>query len=171
MPSDSQSPGAALQRAQALAAANQHAEAAAEFARLAGVAENDRNQRRAGNTHALAALAYASAGDGINALEHARGAFKHFVQMELYSRAPAFYQTMVKRLEARKLTRALDTLRAELSAKMVIFQNEARKEALPRTQLPAACPGCSLPMRPDEVDWISSARAECDYCGTVVDAV
>ena len=90
--------------------------------------------------------------------------------MELYFRAPAFYQSMVKRLEAKKLTRALDTLRAEQSATMVIFQNEARKEALPRTQLPAACPGCSLPMRADEVDWISSARAECDYCGTVVDA-
>ncbi len=167
---DSPSPGAALQRAQTLTAAGQHAEAAAEFARLADVAEKDRNQRRAGNTHALAALAYANAGDGANALEQARGALKHFIQMELYFRAPAFYQSIVKRLEAKRLTRALDTLRAEQSAKMVIFQTEARKESLPRTQLPATCPGCGLPMRPDEVDWISSARAECDYCGIVVDA-
>lgn len=170
MSADPQSPGPALQRAQALTLAGQHAEAAAELARLADVAEKDRNQRRAGNTHALAALAYANAGDGAGALEHARGALKHFIQMELYFRAPAFYQNIVKRLEAKKLTRALDALRAEQSAKMVIFQNESRKESLPRTQLPATCPGCSLPMRPDEVDWISSARAECDYCGAVVDA-
>lgn len=169
MAPDTKTP-AALLRGHKLAASGNHAEAGAAYAKLAAQSEKDMNQRRAGNIHTLASLAYVEAADDLKALDHARKALKHFITLELYFRAPSFYMTLLKRAEAKKLTRLIDTMRTEFSSKMVIYTGESRKETLPRSQLPATCPGCALPMRPDEVDWISPARAECDYCGTVVDA-
>ncbi|HEY5984400.1 MAG TPA: hypothetical protein VIU38_13100 [Anaerolineales bacterium] len=37
-----------------------------------------------------------------------------------------------------------------------------------RLQLPTHCPGCGAPLRPDEVEWLDEATAECEYCGTPV---
>jgi len=42
--------------------------------------------------------------------------------------------------------------------------------ALRRPSLPTHCPGCGAPVRPDEVDWLDDATAECEYCGSPVRA-
>lgn len=34
--------------------------------------------------------------------------------------------------------------------------------------LPTHCPGCGAPVRPDEVEWLDDATAQCAYCGTPV---
>jgi hypothetical protein len=36
--------------------------------------------------------------------------------------------------------------------------------------LPTHCPGCAAPIRPDEVEWLDDATAQCAYCGTPVRA-
>lgn len=164
-------PAAALRSAAALAAEGRHAEAAQTFAALAVDAERARNRRRAANTHAAAALEFGAAGDAAAALAHARSALNEFIALRLYHRAPTFYQAVGRVAETRRATRLLDALRMEFSAQVVVFTAESRKESLPASTLPATCPGCGLPMRPDLVDWITDERAECDFCGTVMDAV
>lgn len=34
--------------------------------------------------------------------------------------------------------------------------------------LPAHCPGCGAPLRPDEVEWQDDVTAVCEYCGSPV---
>lgn len=38
-----------------------------------------------------------------------------------------------------------------------------------RESLPAECPECDAPLRYNEVKWVGPRRAECPYCGNVVD--
>ncbi|MCX6019344.1 MAG: hypothetical protein NTZ50_12745 [Chloroflexi bacterium] len=170
MPLPKQSLADALRHTSALSKDGQFAAAAAEYAALAAEAEKVRNRRRAANTHALAALDFATAREPNAAMQHARAAFKEFFDLRLYQRAPTFYLSLLRIADERKLIRLVDALRTEFSAQIVIYTAEARKESFPETKLPATCPGCGLAMRPELVDWISDARAECDFCGTVMDA-
>ncbi len=116
-------------------------------------------------------MAYVRAGQGPEALRSAVSALQTLRELDLYHRAVGFYGAIAQALEARKLVRALDALRSEFSQHVVVLTGEMRKYPLPSRKLPTYCPGCELPMRTDAVDWITPARAECDYCGTVVDAV
>ena len=34
--------------------------------------------------------------------------------------------------------------------------------------LPAHCPSCGAPLRPDEVEWLDQVTVECGYCGSPV---
>jgi hypothetical protein len=116
-------------------------------------------------------MAFVRAGNGAEALKSAAKSLQTLRDLDLYHRAVGFYTTLTQAIEARRLVRALDALRAEFSHQAVILTREMRKYPLPLRKLPTYCPGCELPMRTDAVDWITPARAECDYCGTVVDAV
>jgi hypothetical protein len=44
-------------------------------------------------------------------------------------------------------------------------------ELIPRGTLPAKCPSCGGPVKPDEVNWVGHSSAECPYCGTVIKTV
>lgn len=169
MSTPTRSPADALRHASARATSDP-ATAAAEFAALAAEAERARNRRRAANTHALAALAYVVARDPNSAFAHARPALEEFFDLRLYHRAPAFYQELLKTAEAQKLIKLADALRMKFSSRIVVFTAESRKESMPGTTLPSACPGCGIAMNAAVVDWITDARAECDFCGTVMDA-
>jgi hypothetical protein len=46
---------------------------------------------------------------------------------------------------------------------MFSIQNSAKKPLLP-----THCPACGAPLRPDEVEWLDEATAECGYCGSPV---
>ena len=39
-----------------------------------------------------------------------------------------------------------------------------------RPVLPTHCPSCGAGLRPDEVEWLDDATAECAYCGSPVRA-
>jgi CRISPR/Cas system-associated endoribonuclease Cas2 len=145
-------------------------EAGAIYAKLATQAAKDQLPRRAANLHARAALAYVDAGQEADVLAQSRAALALLAERELGWRAQSVYTGVTRALDAKKLTRALDRLRGDYSQKIIVLAGEARKDPLPVSRLPATCPGCGLVVRADEVDWISAARAECDYCGTVMDA-
>jgi hypothetical protein len=149
-------------------ASSQSADSGAAFARLA--AGQVSHKRRAANLLAQAATSYAHAGNESLALNNGRLALRVFGELEMTWRARAFYDGFVKLLTGLKLSKALDAVRSEYSQKIVIWSDMAQRDPLPSSRLPAACPSCTLPMRADEVDWISKTRAECDYCGIVVDA-
>ena len=36
--------------------------------------------------------------------------------------------------------------------------------------LPARCPNCSAPLRPDEARWYNDTQAQCPFCGCTVEA-
>jgi hypothetical protein len=146
-----------------------HAGAAMAFVKLGGGVESV-SRRRAANLYAQAALSFAQAGRSTELILCARKALQMFGDLDLYTRATSFYSGLLKQLEAATSTKTLDAYRTEFSHKAVIMQGEAKKENLPTHALPAVCPACTLPMRFDEVDWISATRAECDYCGIVVNA-
>jgi hypothetical protein len=37
-----------------------------------------------------------------------------------------------------------------------------------RPHLPTHCPSCGAAVRPDEVEWLDEATAECAYCGSPI---
>jgi hypothetical protein len=162
----------ALAKAIALAfkqrAGSESAESGAAFAKLA--AGQLSHKRRVANLLAQAATSYAHAGNETLALNNGRLALRVFGELEMTWRARAFYDGFIKLLAGLKLSKALDAIRSEYSQKIVIWSDMAQRDPLPKSRLPAFCPSCTLPMRGDEVDWISATRAECDYCGIVVDA-
>jgi proline racemase len=169
MPTAQETLAKAIQAAVVDRKAGKHADAAIVFVKLADAAQRV-SRRRTANLCAQAAMSYAQAGQGADANLCARKALGLFTELDLYTRAFTFYMAFAKLLETSKQNKALDALRTEFSGRAVVMQGEARKEGLRTGALPAVCPACTLPMRFDEVDWISATRAECDYCGIVVDA-
>jgi hypothetical protein len=47
-------------------------------------------------------------------------------------------------------------------------ENLAGPAQAKRLPLPTHCPGCGAPVRPDEVEWLDDATAECAFCGSPV---
>lgn len=45
---------------------------------------------------------------------------------------------------------------------------EAQSVPVKRPSLPTHCPSCGAALRPDEVEWLDDATAECAYCGSPV---
>jgi hypothetical protein len=45
---------------------------------------------------------------------------------------------------------------------------ETQRAPAQRPPLPTRCPSCGAVMRPDEVEWMDDATAECGYCGSPV---
>jgi hypothetical protein len=160
-----------VQKAGERVADGEVAEGAMDFAALADEAEAALLRRRSANLRVQAAMAFVRAGNGDDAFNTARKALQTLRELDLYHRAVGFYTTLTQAVESRKLMKTLDSLRTGFSHDAVILTGEMRKYPLPARKLPTYCPGCELPMRTDAVDWITPARAECDYCGTVVDAV
>lgn len=44
------------------------------------------------------------------------------------------------------------------------------RQASVAAQLPARCPTCGGPLKPDEVDWVGPGTAECPFCGGMIKA-
>jgi hypothetical protein len=40
--------------------------------------------------------------------------------------------------------------------------------AASQRSLPAQCPSCGAPVRPNDVKWVGADRVECAYCGTII---
>ena len=47
--------------------------------------------------------------------------------------------------------------------------NSHHERRFVRESLPAECPECNAPLKYNEVKWVGPRRAECPYCGNVVD--
>jgi len=80
-------------------------------------------------------------------------------------RAHTLLAGMLRVLEQGHYYEQAVTLRAEGSALL-----GARRQAssLPQALLPTNCPSCGARLQADEVAWIDARRAECAYCGTVI---
>jgi hypothetical protein len=92
-------------------------------------------------------------------------------------------ELLARRGHLQRFHQALDRIQAELHAQNLEKESAdlgfwARKLAPPlpsfevqktvRPSLPAHCPACGAAVRPDEVEWLDDATAECAYCGNPV---
>ncbi|MEP0804464.1 MAG: hypothetical protein HRF47_03180 [Chloroflexota bacterium] len=50
----------------------------------------------------------------------------------------------------------------------VLPAGSSAEKSAARPTLPTHCPSCGAPLRPDEIEWLDEATAECGYCGSPV---
>jgi hypothetical protein len=147
------------------------AEAAAIFAELADAAER-RSIPRAPQLHLQAGRAWLHAGfpdQAVHAIRHALRQMQAYGQdHRLRAVLPAITEAMRTR-NMKAEAQALEVEFADQLQAVSAFQEEdpARRE---RLHLPPKCPYCGGIIHPAEVDWIGEAAAQCDYCGSVVEA-
>jgi hypothetical protein len=81
------------------------------------------------------------------------------------ARAQSLLARMLQALERRNYYEQAVELRAEGTA---LLGAQKRESHTPHAALPAKCPSCNAPLRPDQVEWIDAQSAECAYCGSVI---
>jgi hypothetical protein len=158
-----------LSQANQLIATGHPGEAAQLFANLAQEMEASNHPRRAANMHAQAAHTYADDQDEPNALIQARRALTLFLQYEMVERTPRFYANIERKLRARNMSKAADTLQVEFGKQVGSLPQPPAQPQVPGQQrLPSTCSQCGAPVRGDEVEWINQYSAECIYCGSII---
>lgn len=78
---------------------------------------------------------------------------------------------VINELNALKLTTEsaeVETWLMNISSPMPAMEDEPAPAKRPI--LPTYCPSCGAALRPDEVEWLDEAIAECAYCGSSVRA-
>lgn len=156
-----------LTQAEQFQQAGQPAQAAALFAQMAEEATAQGHPRQAGNLHAQAAHAWVNAGNGEQALLHARRALAIFTRMGMLQRAEQFKMRFYTHLRERKMLSEATTFEQEAK----VSATALAPMAATRGQLPSTCPQCGAPVRSDNVDWIDAQSAECDFCGAVIHTI
>lgn len=159
-----------LQRANELMAAGDYPGAATAFEHLARAAEGRGGPRapifhlQAGRAHVLANQTTAS----MQSFKHASDLFAQRGQF------PQLHQTgarIVSELAERGLTKEAAEVDAWVKALLPPKSTYAfTPPEMPakRPILPTHCPACGAPVRPDEVEWLDDATAECVFCGSPV---
>jgi hypothetical protein len=59
-----------------------------------------------------------------------------------------------------------ESLRSELELELRDLDTLTAEVAPAASHLPGRCPQCGGPVQADEVEWIASTQALCDYCGS-----
>jgi hypothetical protein len=158
-----------LSQANQLIAQGHPGEAAQLFANLAQQMEATNHPRRAANLHAQAAHAYADNEDEANALSQARRALTLFLQYQMVERSPRFYANIERKMHARNMSKAADTLQAEFGKQVGSLPQPPAQPQVPGQQrLPPTCAQCGAPVRGDEIEWINQYSAQCIYCGSII---
>lgn len=168
-------PRQVLQRANVLMVGGQPREAAALYDELAQIAEAHTMPRRAALLHIQAARAWLAAGDGQAAIERAKRGFGAFIALGQGARVARLLPEVTARLRQRGYAQAADALERDLQAQLAHAGIDPASVApagagVQQGVLPASCPHCGAPLRPDEVEWVDAASAECPYCGMIVKA-
>ncbi len=160
-----------LRRANQALSAGNYAEAANAYEQLARAADARGGPRapffyiQAGRCKVLAS----QAADGISDLERGLGLFamrgREFKAVHVGRRIIGELNGRGLKNEAQQITDYLKELVTGF-AEAVAASDKA--PASQRPGLPAHCPGCGAPLRPDEVDWLDEFTAVCEYCGSPV---
>ncbi len=160
-----------LRRANQMLSAGNYAEAASTYEQLARAAEARGGPRaplfyiQAGRSHILAG----HIADGLEYLERGLGLFAMRGQQV---RAANVGRRIIAELDGRGLKTEAKQIGGYLEELVPGLDEEiATSGAAPfsqRRSLPAHCPGCGAPLRPDEVEWLEGGTAACAYCGSPV---
>jgi len=157
-----------LRRANQMLSAGNHAEASSAYEQLARAAEARGGPRapffyiQAGRARMLSG----HAADGVELLERGLGLFAmRGQQLKAANVGPRLVLELSARgytAEAQQVSDYLDELIPGFAAP------STEKKASRRPALPAHCPACGAPLRPDEVEWVDDSAAVCEYCGSPV---
>lgn len=178
-------PGGPLQllnHAQRLFEEGRYQEAAPIFERLAEGAAERGMWSRAGDLALQTARCYLEAGQVDLALQRGKQALQLYGRGGLIGKVQAVLPRMVQALEDRGYHAQAQALRAEVEARLEDLPPERRaappglggrwpvfqRPGMAPRELPAQCPSCGAPVRPDEVTWLDQTSAECPYCGSVL---
>jgi hypothetical protein len=143
-------------------------EAASALEQLARAAEA-RGGPRAPLFHIQAGRARIMAGQPAPAMESLERGLGLFAVRGQSAKLGNFGARLVADLHQRGLVEEAGWLTDYLRELSPGFQAPAPLTASPKQPLlPTHCPACGAPLRPDEVDWLDAATAECAFCGSPV---
>jgi hypothetical protein len=156
-----------LQRANVLLNKGEYAQAAQAFEELARAAELRGGPRaplfflQAGHARLLAGQKPA----GFESLKHGLLLLaQRRVHIRLYLLGPRVAAELDQHGMGKEAAEIREWLKGALPAGFSAPAPEAGKKPL----LPTHCPACGAPVRPDEVEWLDEATAECAFCGSPV---
>ncbi len=157
-----------LQHANQWMAAGNYAQAAGAFEQLARAAEA-RGGPRAPFFYIQAGRARMMAGQTAGGLEYLERGLGLFAARGQAGRVMNVGQRIAGELNQRGLSKEAKQIADYIKSLLPDFK-PGGMEAAPakRPPLPTHCPGCGAPMRPDEIEWLDDATAECAYCGSSV---
>jgi hypothetical protein len=179
--SDPQPPGGRLywalrqlRQAHRLMDVGEYAQAYPILKRLADGAAERGMPVRAANLYLQAGHARLEMGSAQDAVVLSRRAIRLLIDAGQAERVGVLLPRIVELLTARGYHDEAVNLRAEVSALSGGLRSSVGQhdEGLVRQRgvLPAKCPSCAAPVRPDEVTWIDDRTAECVYCGSTLQA-
>jgi hypothetical protein len=155
-----------LRRAYGLLAAGEPEAAGRILEQLARGAQA-RNFPRAAPLLLEAGRAHLMAGGSAQAIDLIQDALSQLSEARGGRRLAAAARRALQALEAHGMGEEAERLRRALVEKhpSVDFSSSAAEDGRPVRELPASCPHCGGPVRPDELERGEGAAAFCAYCG------
>ena len=110
------------------------------------------------------------AGDVTQATAHFERGLMLMAEVGRVLRLPIVAGSILAEMRARGLTAEADALEIKVRRALGVQALAPQPAASgPRPQLPPKCPQCGGTVHPQEVEWIDSGSAVCDYCGSVLE--
>jgi hypothetical protein len=157
-----------LQRANQLMANGNYVEAASAFEQLARAAEA-RGGPRAPYFYIQSGRAKVMAGQTAGGMEYLQRGLGLFATRGQEGKVFNVGNRVVGELNQRGLSKEAQKVNAYIKSLLPDFDaNLGAASPSKRPPLPTHCPGCGAPVRPDEVEWLDEATAECAFCGSPV---
>jgi hypothetical protein len=160
---------AQLLQANQLQAQGQMLEAARLFAQLASVMKARQHPRRAASLYARAAHAFTDGNDASSALLYSRQALTLFTQVQMPSRALAFYANITRKMRNHGMQAQAEALQSEFGGKFpAVTAPSAAGSHHKHPLLPTNCPKCGATVHTEDATWVDDHAIECEYCGALI---
>lgn len=154
-----------LQEANFAFSKGEYGRAAELFEQIARVADG-RGGPRAPLFHLQAGRARVLAEQVTLGIPSLKRGLELLAQRRQFPRLHQFGTRTINELREHGLTKEATEIEAWLKSvlpSMPSFDSPAK-----RPILPAHCPSCGAPLRPDEVEWLDDITGECGYCGSPI---
>jgi hypothetical protein len=163
-----------LIKANQLVMAGNAIEAANIFASVSALASQNGMPARSASLAARSALAYFDGNDVDQGMQFAITAVEHCVQAGNLNQAVQIAQQLPAQLNSHGLAQQAAALRSKYDKTLrplgISLAVASLDQPAATKHLPAQCPACLGPVRPDAVEWIDDRSAECAYCGSILQA-
>lgn len=146
----------------------EYGRAAELYVRIAQTADA-RGGPRAPILHLQAGRSRIYAGQTTLGMPSLKRGLELFVQRGQLQKLHNMGSRVVMELTERGLTREATEIESMLKSSvpsMTVMETSSAHAKKPI--LPTHCPSCGAPLRPDEVEWLDNATAECGFCGSPV---
>jgi hypothetical protein len=145
----------------------EYGRAAELFEQIAQVADA-RGGPRAPLFHLQAGRARILAGQTALGMPSLKRGLELFKQSGNFLRLHRSRRRIVAELTEHELIKEASEVESWFKADLPPTPKSDEFETTKRPILPTHCPSCGAPLRPDEVDWLDHATAECGFCGSPV---